>query len=239
MKAIKIKKKRCKMIAHRGLCGLEKENTCSAFVAAAMHNYYGIETDVHVTKDGKFILCHDDDLKRVAGKDFVIEETEFAKLRRVKLFDKDGETRRCHLVLPTMEEYFSICKKYNKIAVFELKNRIPKDKIAEIVVKIKAIGWFQKTVFISFQRENLVDLRALEKTAKIQLLSGEYSEELFEFAVKYQTGLDVHFKLLSPEFIQKAHDLNIKVNAYVINDKTEAEKFVSYGLDFITTNILI
>lgn len=239
MKAIKIKKKRCKMIAHRGLCGLEKENTCSAFVAAAMHNYYGIETDVHVTKDGKFILCHDDDLKRVAGKNLVIEETEFEKLRRIKLFDKDGETRRGDLVLPTIEEYFSICKRYNKIAVFELKNRITKEKIAEIVAKIKEIGWFKKTVFISFQRENLMDLRSLEKTAKIQLLSGEYSEELFEFAVKYHTELDVHFKLLNPDFIKRAHDLDIKVNAYVVNDKTEAEKFVGYGLDFITTNILI
>ena len=117
MKAVKIKKGRCKMIAHRGLCGLEKENTCSAFVAAAMHNYYGIETDVHVTKDGKFILCHDDDLKRVAGKDLIIEETDFAKLRKVTLFDTDGKTRRADLVLPTMEEYFSICKKYKKIAV--------------------------------------------------------------------------------------------------------------------------
>ena len=140
MKPIKIKKGKCKIIAHRGLCGLEKENTCSAFVAAAMHNYYGIETDVHVTKDGKFILCHDDDLKRVAGKNLVIEETDFAKLRKITLFDTDGINRRADLVLPTMEEYFSICKKYKKIAVFELKNRIPKDKIAEIVSFIKEIG---------------------------------------------------------------------------------------------------
>ena len=239
MKAIKIKKKRCKMIAHRGLCGLEKENTCSAFVAAAMHSYYGIETDVHVTKDGKFILCHDDDLKRVAGKDWIIEETEFAKLRKVKLFDTDGKTRRAHLVLPTMEEYFSICKKYKKIAVFELKNRIPIDKIKEIVEKVKQMNWFEKTVFISFQRENLVDLRSIEKTAKMQLLSGEYSKDLFDFAVKYKAGLDVHHKLLSEEFIKKAHDLGVKVNGYVVNDKTDAERYVGYGLDFITTNILI
>lgn len=239
MKVIKIKKGKCKIIAHRGLCGLEKENTCSAFVAAAMHNYYGIETDVHVTKDGKFILCHDDDLKRVAGKNLVIEETDFNKLRKVKLFDMIEKKRRADLVLPTIEEYFSICKKYDKIAVFELKNRITKEKIQEIVTIIKNLGWFKKTVFISFQRDNLVDLRSIEKTAKMQLLSGEYSEELFEFAVRYNAGLDVHYKLLSEEFIKKAHDLGVKVNAYVINNKTDAERFIGYGLDFITTNILI
>ena len=185
MKPIKIKKGKCKIIAHRGLCGLEKENTCSAFVAAAMHNYYGIETDVHVTKDGKFILCHDDDLKRVAGKNLVIEETDFAKLRKITLFDTDGINRRADLVLPTMEEYFSICKKYKKIAVFELKNRIPKDKIAEIVSFIKEIGWFKKTVFISFQKENLADLRALEKTAKMQLLFSKQTDKLEFYEVQY------------------------------------------------------
>ena len=44
-----------KMIAHRGLSGMETENTSAAFEAACECSYYGIETDVHVTKDGKYI----------------------------------------------------------------------------------------------------------------------------------------------------------------------------------------
>ena len=47
------------MIAHRGLSGLALENTNEAFLAAAKRNFYGIETDVRITKDGKFILCHE------------------------------------------------------------------------------------------------------------------------------------------------------------------------------------
>lgn len=43
-----------KMVAHRGMSGLELENTCSAFVAAGNRSYYGIETDVHRTSDGHF-----------------------------------------------------------------------------------------------------------------------------------------------------------------------------------------
>ena len=59
-------KESIKMVAHRGVSGLEFENTCPAFVAAGVKSYYGIETDVHVTKDGKYIVAHDDDLKRIA-----------------------------------------------------------------------------------------------------------------------------------------------------------------------------
>ena len=67
MDTIKINKQITRIIAHRGLSGLERENTCAAFIAAANRSYYGIETDVHVTADGKYILIHDDDTTRVAG----------------------------------------------------------------------------------------------------------------------------------------------------------------------------
>ena len=56
------------MVAHRGLSGLETENTQCAFVAAANRSYYGIETDVHVTKDGRYVISHDGNLSRVSGK---------------------------------------------------------------------------------------------------------------------------------------------------------------------------
>ena len=55
MNTIKLNDRKAKIIAHRGLSGLEKENTCPAFVAAANRSYFGIETDVHMTKDGKFV----------------------------------------------------------------------------------------------------------------------------------------------------------------------------------------
>ena len=54
------------MVAHRGLSGLETENTCAAFVAAGNRSYFGIETDVHRTKDGKYVVFHDDTTGRLA-----------------------------------------------------------------------------------------------------------------------------------------------------------------------------
>lgn len=62
---VKIKNKgNVKIIAHRGLSGIERENTCSAFVAAGNRSYFGIETDVRKTLDGHFVLCHDGDTER-------------------------------------------------------------------------------------------------------------------------------------------------------------------------------
>ena len=63
-----------KMIAHRGVSGLERENTNPAFVLAGVKSYYGVETDVRMTKDGKFIISHDGDLMRVGGLNIRSEE---------------------------------------------------------------------------------------------------------------------------------------------------------------------
>ena len=76
-----------KMIAHCGVSGLELENTSSAFVAAGNRSYFGIETDVHRTADGKYIIIHDDDTKRVSGDEMSVENSTFASLRSIVLMD--------------------------------------------------------------------------------------------------------------------------------------------------------
>ena len=100
------------MIAHRGLSGLETENTCAAFVAAGNRSYFGIETDVHVTRDGRYILIHDERTGRVApGTDYAVEETDYALLRSVRLADGDSGRTRGDLCLPSLSEYIRICRR--------------------------------------------------------------------------------------------------------------------------------
>ena len=73
MDAIRINRKQARMVAHRGLSGIELENTCAAFVAAGNRDYWGIETDVHQTADGKYIIFHDDNTGRVITTDMVVK----------------------------------------------------------------------------------------------------------------------------------------------------------------------
>ena len=113
MNTIKFNKKQVKTIAHRGLSGLEKENTCAAFVAAGnRESYYGIETDVHRTADGQFVVFHDDNTARVGVDSLVIENSTFDTLRKLQLTDIDGKRGRMDLIIPTLAEYIGICKKY-------------------------------------------------------------------------------------------------------------------------------
>ena len=80
MDTVKFKNSGVKVIAHRGLSGIEAENTVSSFVAAANRSYWGIETDVHVTGDGAYVLIHDDTTERERKKKSDVEKSSYQEL---------------------------------------------------------------------------------------------------------------------------------------------------------------
>ena len=121
MDTIKLPSSNTKIIAHRGLSGIERENTLAAFIAAGNRSYFGVETDIHRTADGKYAVIHDDDTRRVAGDYLRVEYSSLTCLRALTLADMDGR-KRPDLIIPTLEEYVSVCKKYGKTCVLELKN---------------------------------------------------------------------------------------------------------------------
>ena len=80
-----------KMVAHRGVSGLETENTAAAFIAAGNRTYWGVETDIYRTNDGNYICNHDGRSGRICEVDLVMEQSSLAELRALTLKDKDGK----------------------------------------------------------------------------------------------------------------------------------------------------
>lgn len=71
--------------AHRGLHGNGvPENSMAAFRAALEHGY-GIELDIHLTRDGKLAVIHDSSLMRTAGADVTVEDLTFEELKQYRL----------------------------------------------------------------------------------------------------------------------------------------------------------
>lgn len=228
------------MVAHRGLSGIELENTASAFVAAGNRSYYGIETDVHRTGDGQFVVIHDDTTKRVGIDDMKVEETTYETLRALQLADKDGVRGRSDLRIPSLLEYTQICKKYGKVSVLELKNHFEPADMDKIIEIIKGEGWLENTIFISFDLDNLIYLRSVLPEQPAQYLIGTFSDELLDVLVKYNLDLDIYYKTvtLTPERIKAVHDAGHKVNVWTVDSLEDAQRMIEYGVDFITSNII-
>ena len=238
MNTIKINHEGVKMVAHRGVSGLELENTHAAFVAAGNRSYYGIETDVHVTLDGKFVCFHDDTTGRVAIDNMVVEETTFDTLRSLILADKDGKKGRSDLRIPTLQEYIQICKKYEKEAVLELKNAFKEEDIVKIIDIIRGEAYLDRVTFISFAFENMVCLRKLLPEQSCQFLISKYDDTLPEILEKHHLDLDIRYTALNAENIAALHARGIKVNCWTVDDPEDARRLIADGVDFITSNIL-
>lgn len=239
MDTIKLGNSHVKMVAHRGLSGLEMENTNSAFVAAANRSYYGIETDVHRTADGRFVIIHDDHTGRVAQDDMIVEKTTYETLRALRLNDRQSGKGRRDLMLPSLAEYVGICKKYEKTAVLELKNHFDPKDIDEIIAIIRESGWLEHTMFISFDLPNMICLRERLPQQPAQfLIMNLVPEWLVDTLQKYWLDLDIDHKLLTPELVKAVHDIGQQVNTWTVNTLEDAQRVIEYGVDYITTNIL-
>ena len=238
MDTIKINAGKTLMVAHRGVSGIEKENTHAAFVAAGNRSHYGIETDVHRTLDGKYVCFHDDTTGRVAIDNLVVEESTFDTLRNLLLTDVDGRKGRTDLRIPTLQEYIQICKKYDKVAVLELKNHFPEEDVIRIIEIIQQEGYLSNVIFISFDFENMLTIRRLLPKQRAQYLTVKYSEELVEQLVNERLDLDILHEALTKENIEYMHSRGIAINCWTVDDPARAEELVSWGVDFITSNIL-
>ncbi len=227
-----------KMIAHRGLSGLEQENTNSAFIAASNRSYYGIETDVHRTSDGKFIIIHDDNTKRVAGDEMIVEKTTYETLRSIRLLDKDGQKGRKDLMMPSLEEYISICKKAGKEAVLELKNHFKPEHVYEIIDIVSEIGWLEHTTFISFDLPNMICIRERLPEQSAQYLISQHTEWLVDMLIKHRLDLDINHKAVSRELVDTLHAAGLKVNVWTVDTVEDTQRVIDCGVDFITSNIL-
>lgn len=238
MNTTKFENKATKVVAHRGLSGIERENTNAAFIAAGNRSYYGIETDMHITKDGQFVIMHDHNLERVAGSSLVTEESTLAMLRSVTLYEKNDETKdRFDLHVSTLLEYIRICKTYEKVCVLELKGLYSEQNLADAIEIIKSEDYLQNVVFIAFDWQNLINLKKVYPEATAQFLIEKTTLEMLPELVKHGFSLDTHYKALTQEMVDFMHKNGLFVNVWTVDDKAEAERLVEMGVDFITTNI--
>ncbi len=238
MNTIKFDKKNVKVIAHRGVSGLERENTCASFVAAGNRSYYGIETDIHKTMDGNYIIIHDDTTGRVAIDNLEVEKSTFETLRALQLTNTDGTRSRSDLHLPTLEEYIGINKKYEKYAVLELKNAFTESEVLEICANIEKLDYLDHVIFISFSYDNLVYLRRKYPNQAAQFLTSKYDDSLIDRLKAWNLDLDIRENALTAENVAELKAAGITINCWTVDDPARAEELVNFGVDMITTNIL-
>lgn len=171
------------------------------------------------------------------GDERVVEDMTFDELRTLRLKAHD-ELVRGDLVLPSLEEYIRICRKYNKESVLEIKNHFEPEDIDNVIEIIRAEGWLERTIFISFDLPNCLYLREKLPEQRVQYLVKVCDETVLQVLKDHNLDLDMDYRNCTMEIVEACHAQGKVINVWTVNALEHGQRMAEYGVDFITTNIL-
>lgn len=225
--------------AHRGASAYAPENTLPAFLLAHRLGADGIELDVHMTKDGQVVVCHDHTVDRTSNGTGNIIDMTLAELKELDFGYPDAHGGRFKgTKISTLGEVFEAMKPTGMIVNVELKGSAAQPAAVPVVhdVTLKS-GMAERVIYSSFAHSALPILMELDPTAVVAPLHGEM-ENPSEEALKYRaTALHPsHPEALKEGFIQHAHDLGLRVHPWTIDWPPLMQQLIELKSDALITN---
>ena len=204
------------LLIHRGL-GKKKflENSIKSFNYCFNKNY-GIETDIHATKDKEFICFHDFSLKRVFKKNLSVKNLNYSKIKEIST--KLGKP------IPLLKDMLKLSK--NKHPLFiEIK---PLFSISLLKKLLKETSKFKKCVFITFKHENIYNLLKINKNTNVGLSFAPPTS--IKKILKKANDKKIYCLILDKSYLKSNEIKNLKIKTYFYTIKTKLE-FNKYKKD--------
>jgi glycerophosphoryl diester phosphodiesterase len=229
------------IFAHRGGGHEFEENTMAAFQQSYDAGLRGFETDVRMTKDGEFVLLHDDTLERTHQATGPVEHKTAAELRSVK--SKQGEPL---VFLDDLLDY--LADKPDMYVEFEMKTS-NKDlypdarldeycrKLYDVVQARRPAGSFY--VLTSFDERPLRKLKTLDPNVDLMLISSKPCDQ--KIVVRAQSlgvkRIGIHVEGTSRADVRAAQKAGLRVTCWPGHSLQDYHLAVGLGVDAICTDV--
>jgi len=242
------------IMAHRGESENTPENTMLALESAASIGVDVLESDVHLTKDDKIVLFHDEDLERTTGKSGTIRTYTLDELRQIDFgytfTSDDGATfpfrGKGHSIV-TLQEAFE--RFPDTIFNLDIKDTFPSAPM-ELARLISHMERSESVIIASFHNIQIERFRELMP----KIPTSAHPGEVRNFVLSTKIGLprisnnDIHYrafqvpmksgplKVVTNKFVRKAHEHNLAVHVWTINDTPTMNHLFDLGVDGIFTD---
>ena len=226
--------KRPLVIAHRGASGLAPENTLAAVRKAMEAGADLVEVDLQMTRDGRFVVIHDDDLHRTTGASGRAGEKTLEELKRLDAGGWFGCAFQGERI-PTLEELLSEARGKVRLDL-EIKEGVSPDAMSHFLETIRGAGMMDEVVVSSFQWETLRRLRALSPEIEIGVLSKSYREGVEETKRLGAAAVILSHRRALPSMIPETHARGLAFWIYTVNDPETMTAWVRAGVDGICTD---
>ncbi|MDR1583901.1 MAG: hypothetical protein LBS55_11720 [Prevotellaceae bacterium] len=232
-----------KIIAHRGGAGLGLENTLSCIEKGIASGADAIEIDVHLTKDGHLLVCHDETVDRTTNGSGKIREMNLDEIQKLRVTDANGQTTDEYL--PTLEEVLLLVNGRTELLV-EVKRTgniyhgIEK-KLLDEVRRLEASSWVVIQSFNDCVLENIHNLDASQRLEKLiifklpglpVIFDGSFRKFSFE-KYDYVSSFNIYYQSASRKWINAIRRHGKKVKIWTLQ---KPEKTPDLPVDGIITD---
>ena len=202
------------LIVHRGIINKQyKENLLKSF-KQSFKKGYGIETDIHFTKDNEFICFHDFTLNRIFKKKRSVKNIKYSKIKKISDQNKKP--------IPLLKDLLKISK--NRYPLFiEIKPSFSKKLLQKL---LKETSKFSKCVFISFKHRNIYNLLKIKSNIKVGLSFSPLTS--VKTIIKKSNNKKIDCLILDKFFLKNKSIQNLQIKKYYYTIKTKSE-FKKYG----------
>ncbi|MFD5429159.1 glycerophosphodiester phosphodiesterase [Streptomyces sp. NPDC127084] len=210
-------------IGHRGVMGVEPENTLRSFVRAQQTGMDVIELDLQLSKDGALVVMHDADVDRTTDGTGPVAEKTLAELRELDA----GRGER----VPVFEEVLDAVRAPLQA---EIKDVAAARTLAEVMLKRELADRVEVS---SFHDEAIAEIAALVPGVRTVLVASRWGSDVVERAQAVGAAtLALNIRRLTLETVEHAHREGLRVIGWVVNTQTQLRLVRALELDGATTD---
>ena len=228
--------------AHRGDSVNFPQNTLRAFSAANKVGADWIETDVHLTKDGKLVLSHNATTGEYCSQNKVIKECSYAELAQLDMAEKFRAHRKLTLeqcpkeTIPLLEEALDLILA-EKGARLSIQPKC--DCVDQVMALVRQKGALKWVGFNDGNAKWMSRVKELEPSVPVFWDRFKNMDVDRDIAFAKQHGFEtlvLFLKEVTPERVQKLKAAGFKVGAWTVNAPAEMRRFLDMGLDRLYTD---
>lgn len=237
-----------KVISHRGANRYAPQNTIPAFKKAVELKADGFETDVHLTKDGELVICHNYTIDETSNAKGNLSDMTLEELRKYD-FGSYFSPKYKDTKIPTVREFLDVVKESDiEVMNIEIKSPLNNETfiVDETIKIVKEYGLFDKLIISSFDPKILTRAKEIDEKCKTGYLYSvnrkiTYQNKMISSYVDYakSIGADAlhpQFFFVNEKYVDRAHNAGIMVHPWTVNSVSSIEKMIKCGCDKIITD---
>ena len=231
-----------KIIAHRGSSFAAPENTLAAMRLAVEEKADGVEFDIHLTRDGKVVVIHDDNTYKTTGLKAAVRDMSLEELKLLDAGCWKGREWRCEAV-PEMSEVLGILPD-NMLAFVEIKcgpEVLPAvaQGVQPFMARVLFVGFSLETMALT--KQHFPSCKVLWNLTMAKDGGGRWRPDVWEIVSSAKSsgidGLGIGFcEAIDAELVRQVREAGMELFVWTVDEVDQAKALRSLGVDYLATN---